>query len=377
MKIVAPFEHVEFMKAYVTEFFKYAGCVVADEGNILTVELSPELAAYFGKTTLRLVFQPEHLEPQTELVTHGSYLANRIYDLLKPTGAKVSVLLPKRVVEAQDFRSLKDFGSLPFLPLQGLDCTLTARPAKEIRRTESYLIFRLTYSSDEKVEELITVKSDFMGNLQVMSAFPHFFSGLQGAVGCRFPLTRKQAKAIYDRCLAPVERYAEQQAHARQGKFAPHFHENAARLEAYYRQMIDEVPVLEPGRELVIRQLQDEYELKITEELKKCQIQAAITPISFCTLTIPFRQYRYTLETDGGRKKTNTAPPAPKITFDVYHNLFSGEVVYPPCPSCGHGLKQIGVCEMSGHPVCQDCLHECRACAEEEQNREGATAQRR
>ena len=87
------------MKDYTTDFFTYFGCALQQDGKVLSVHLTPELAQYFGKSTLRLVFQPEHLEKQTELVTHGSYLANRISDLLKSSGAKVSVTLPKRVAE--------------------------------------------------------------------------------------------------------------------------------------------------------------------------------------------------------------------------------------------------------------------------------------
>lgn len=359
------------MKNYVTDFFRYAGCALHNDGNVLTVELSPELAPHFGKPTLRLVFQPEHLEPQTELVTHGSYLANRLHDLLKATGVKMSVLLPK-CVNAEEYlqTSAQHPTAVSKLLPRGINCTLTPHHPKEIRQTESYLIFRLTYSSDEKVEEILTARSDFAGNIQIMPEFPYPCRVLQDAASSRFPFTRRQMKVIYDHCLRQVESYAAQQAQTHQGKLAQHFHANAARLEAYYHQMIDEVPALENNRELAIHQLQEEYELKIADEVKKCQLHVAITPVSFCAMTIPFRQYRYTLETNGmtGQaqtmpgKKTKTRPSAAEARINVYHNLFSGEVVYPRCTSCGHDLKQIGVCELTAHPVCHNCLVECHVC---------------
>ena len=356
------------MKDYTTDFFTYFGCALQQDGKVLSVHLTPELAQYFGKSTLRLVFQPEHLEKQTELVTHGSYLANRISDLLKSSGAKVSVTLPKRVEE------LPTVGSRPsaegrFLP-SGINCTIKKHRSREIRKTEVYLIFRITYASDEIMEEIITARIDFAGNIHITPEFPYPLNSLKDAEASRFPFTRKQAQGIYDQCVKQVETYAAQQALTHQEKFAQPFHENVARLEAYYQQMIDEIPVLEKNREGSIRQLQAEYALKIADEVKKCQIHVTLTPISFCTITIPFRQDRYTLQTNGASvhrqgvrgEKASSLHPSAEVTVNVFHNLFSGEVFYPRCESCGKEMKQIGVCEISSHPVCHNCLVECHVC---------------
>jgi hypothetical protein len=370
------------MKKYTAEFFSHFKCLVQQEGQILRVELTPELAQHFGKSTLRLVFDPEHVADQTELVTYGSYISNRMYELVKHSGEKVSATLPKKQ-ETDSSKRKTEEGKPPaasYLVPTGIvpyRCEIKKYYSREIRRTEVYVTFRVTYYSSEKIEEIVIIGIDFEGNLHVNTEFPYPPEVLKDGVSSRFPFTRKQAKEIYDKCLNQVNLYAEQQALGYQEKLTEHFHESITRLEAYYHQMIDEVPVLEKNREAAIRQLQDEYEIKTSDELKKCRIQISIAPISFCTFTIPFRRYRYTLQINGAKGKRQKAKdrgqapfslsplafrPARQATVNIYHNLFSGEMVYPRCESCGNEMKQVGVCEGGSHPVCHNCLVECHVC---------------
>lgn len=346
------------MKDYITNVLTYFGCTLREEGNVLAVGLTPELKQRFGKPALRLVFHPEHAGKQTELVAHGSYITNRLYEELSQTGERVSVLLPKQEKNGDCAAPV------------GVNCRRIRQRSREIRHTESYIFFRITYYSDEKREEIVIASSDFTGNVRIHTGFPYTQSLLKEVLPFRFPFTRKQAKAIYDISLREVNRYAKQQAVTHQETLAEHFHENITRLEAYYRQMIEEIPAIEKNRESYIQQLQDEYEIKAYDELTKCQVQVTITPISFCTITIPFRRYRYTFRTDrsDGKRPSYLSPssftfqPPCEVTVAVYRNLFSGEEVLPRCEACQHGMTQIGICEIKSHPVCHKCLVQCHEC---------------
>jgi hypothetical protein len=367
------------MKEFTIKFFACFGCSLQDEGDILAINLTPELAEYFGKQTLQLVFQPEHVSEQTELITPGSYLSHRMYDLVKQSGRRVSIILPNKQ-QAVGSTQQATSDSLPIAThslLAGINCAITKQRVKEIRKTEAYLIFRMTYHSDEKVEEIITVGVDFEGKLSIRTEFPYSPDTLKDVAPGRFPFTKKQAKAIYDQCLTQVSLYAEQRAATYQAQAAEHFHANITRLEAFYHQMIEEVPILEKNRDAAIRQLQDEYDIKAADELKKYQMQVAITPVSFCAITVPFIQHQYTLEVKGEgqkakRKRQNakgeeatTFRPSPfafRPIIKVYHNLFSGEWIYPRCEVCGREMKQIGICEAKSHPVCAHCLVQCHEC---------------
>ena len=88
------------MKDYVVDFFTYFGCTLEQHGQVLTVTLTPELTQHFGKPELHLVFRPEHASKDAELVTYGSYITSRMYDIVKQFGKRVAVSLPKKYLRA-------------------------------------------------------------------------------------------------------------------------------------------------------------------------------------------------------------------------------------------------------------------------------------
>ncbi len=336
-------------------FFTYFGCTLRQDGNVLIVALSPQLAQHFGKPTLRLVFQSDHVGKDTELVTCGSYITNRIHDLLKDTGEKASITLPKRQ-KAEGRRQKAEEDRLPaeILPYHS---SIKKRLSREIHKTEVFITFRVAYYSNAKFEELVTTGIDIEDNVLVDSVkFPYTSDSLKDATVSHFPFTRKQAKEIYDKCLRRVSIDAEEKALTYREKLSKHYHRDVTRLEGYYQQMVDEIPELAEDRSGLIRQLQHEYELKVAEELKKCHVQVSIEPMSFCTVNVPFRRYRYILE----RNKKNGAKP--RTTVDVLHNLFSGTLLYPRCESCGREMKEIEICDLKSHPVCRECAIECHEC---------------
>ena len=337
-------DNEDSMKAYTTQVLTHFGCTCREHDEVVFVELTPELAEYFGTSTLHLVFQPEHVQPHTQLVTHGSYMASRLYDLLKPVGTHVAVKAPEQQAGART------------LPLRGINGMLVHRRIHQIHKTEVYLMFRITYYSDEKTEEIITIRQDYEGRLHLNALFPHTPANLEDAtVSARLPFTRQHAKEVYDHCLQQVEQYAQRQAAAHQEQLAAHLHENISRLEAYYRQMMNEVPALDQNRERSIRQLQDEYEIKVADELNKCRILTSIAPISLCTITVPFRRYRYQWRANGA-----AVPTGHRV--EAFQNLFSGDILYPRCDVCGNPMTQIGLCEIGSHLVCGECLAVCHIC---------------
>lgn len=344
------------MKEYIIDVLTYLGCAVRQDGAVLEAQLPPELADVFRKPVLRLVFQAEHVVEDTELVTHGSYVVGRLYDLLNARGHYLSVLLPASASPVPEAR------------LTGSKCVCVAERVREIRKTEVGIMFRITYYSDEKREELITATVDLEGRISLSAGFPYSRDALQQAEPYRHPFSHKASQALYDRCVADARTYAEQQAAQYQETLARHFHENITRLEAYYRQMIEEIPDLDQYRDLHIKQLQDEYAIKVADEHHKCRMQITIAPVNFCAVTIPARRIRATFEkAKGERPKVEGERPGAegdtvKVTVEAYQNLSSGETRLPRCQSCGEEMKQIGICEAGSHAVCGECLITCHEC---------------
>jgi len=341
------------MKQYLIEFFTHSGCTLQHHDEMLSVELTPELAQHFGKSTLQLVFDPAHLKEQTELVTYGSYIIHRIYDLLRHTGERIAFTLPntQKAGSGRQKADMRKQGDIrPYL------CAVTTRRSRDVRRTETFLTFRVTYYSNEKFEELVTIGIDVDGNLKNYLTFPYSLASLHNVSPHKLPYTKRETKAIYNRCLAEARTYAEQQAQERQQALAEHYHQDIIRLEGYYQQMIEEISDLAEDRESQIVQFQQEFERKAAEELKRCQIHVQIEPINFCSVTIPFRRYQYLLT-----PFQNRGIP-PDVSLDTYQNLFSGQWLYPTCSSCGREMTDVGICSAGNHAACRDCLFTCHVC---------------
>ncbi|GAK49585.1 restriction endonuclease [Candidatus Moduliflexus flocculans] len=333
------------MKAFLIDYFRYANCAVEEDGNALAVTLTPELATHIGKPRLRLVFNPAHLTADAELVTPGSYLINRLYETLKNRGAKMAMTLPLRHVAAP----VSDFDIR-------VSSALTSRiQEKETHETEALLTFRVTFHSNEKREELITIGVDMRGKIRRHAAFPYPIEALNLSESSRFPFTKTEAKAIYERCLQLAQEYAGDEARRNQQELARHFHRDALRLQGFYRQLIEEIPDLAINREYQTQQYQAEYERKAADELQKCQVQVFIEPVAFCAVNTPFQRYRFVVK--------NRA--AFSAEFDAHLNLFSGQAVYPECPSCQNEMHAVGLCERGEHAVCETCLETCHVCGQQ------------
>lgn len=349
------------MKQYITEFFTHSGCALHHQGDVLSIELTPELTQHFGRSTLQLVFDPAHVTKQTELVTYGSYITTRMYDWLKHNGKRIAIVLPKKEPAEGSLRRVIDGRQKAKIREQEGDihpylCAVRKCHSREVRRTETFLTFRITYYSNEKFEELITIRIDDDGNLRKNPVFPYSLAALHDARTQKLPYTKKEARIVYERCLVEVQTYAEDQAQKHQHSLAEHYHQDILRLEGYYQQMIEEIPDLAIDRESQTTQFQQEFERKAAEELKRCQVHVQIEPVNFCTVTTPFRRYRYLFAPFANNGKT------PEVSVETYQNLFSDQWLHPICPSCGCEMTEIGICAVGAHAVCRECLQTCHIC---------------
>ncbi len=336
------------MKEFLIAFFEYAGCAAREDERGLTVDLTADAARHFGKPRLRLVFDPAHLTPDAELATPGSYLTNRLHELIGSFGQKAAVTLPKRhaALDGDDAR----------IRLQARSGRLAPPLAREILRSEAFLTFRVTYFSNEKVEELVTVGVDMRGQLARHATFADVLALVkQGEFG-RFPFSKADAKAIYARCLEQARTQAQEEATRRQRQLAEQYHHDVVRLKGFYRQLIEEIPDMAIDREQQERQFQEEYRRKASDELQKCQVHVEIEPVGFCAVSTPFQRYRVALTPKQAARR------AEAVSVDAHHNLFSGAVILPQCPSCGKETQTVGLCETGNHAVCEACLEICGVC---------------
>ncbi|PID57015.1 hypothetical protein CSB45_08810 [candidate division KSB3 bacterium] len=335
-------DSIDLMKNYIRDAFGYLGCEVRDTKNGLAVTLSADMSAHFGRKSLKLVFRPEDMEADTELAAYGSYLHGRLYELLKPFGQRVAFKLPRRIAGYGTEQLVRPWR-----------CALVKHSSRSLHGTEAFLTFRVAYYSKEKQEELMTVGCDVQGRCLGNVDFPYSPSLREDIDLIRFPLSKKQAKALYKQCLDYVESHAAQRASDLQQELAAHYHQDVMRLEGYYRQSIGEIPDSAADRDDQTHQLQQEYEQKVAEELQHCHVQVSIEAISFCAVKVPVRRSRYVLAAFSKRTQ---------IIVESFYNLFSGAFSFPLCAVCAKEMRDVGICDRCAEAVCRDCLCECHRC---------------
>ncbi|GAK54872.1 predicted protein [Candidatus Vecturithrix granuli] len=342
------------MKDYILDFFTYCGCTLHQNGQVLQVELTPELTRHFEKPTLRLVFRPEDAGNDTDLATYNSYITSRIYDIVKHFGQRVAVVLPTKPLDFPTSQtSLSDHAKTDLIPYH---CSILRRRSREVKKIETYLTFRVAYYSNEKTEELVTVGIDAGSKIHTYLVFPYSAEILRATESHRFPYSHKQMHTLYNMSLEYVKRLAHQKIGEYQKQLSEQYHQDVLRLEGYYHQMIEEIPDIASNREEQVQHLQHEYRNKVAEELHQCQVHAVIEPVSVCAVTIPFRRERYTLTPE------KVSFHSGNLSIDVLQNLFSGNLLFPCCAICGQEMHTVGICDDKFHVVCQDCLKTCSRC---------------
>jgi len=82
------------------EFFRLFGAAVQANGSgPITVALTPDLAAHFGKPTLSLVFSTAELSPYHDLVAYGSRVFDRMMAYIANHGSMAREALPAHFPE--------------------------------------------------------------------------------------------------------------------------------------------------------------------------------------------------------------------------------------------------------------------------------------
>lgn len=134
------------------EFFRLFGAAIQTNGSAVTVELTPDLAAHFGKPTLSLVFSTAELSPYHDLVAYGSRVFDRMMAYMANHGSLTRQALPSHFSELTAARLPGE------LTLAG--CELTHSAGKNGWRYLVQFNFHISYRADDKREEIFSVALD-------------------------------------------------------------------------------------------------------------------------------------------------------------------------------------------------------------------------
>ena len=339
------------MKAFVEAYFKRFGAKVQPHDqfpNELIVDLPPDLAQYFNKPRLYLVFpqpggDPPDLSPHEDLVVYGSRTFDEMLALLEGRGEGM-------VLQLSAQSALETTGDLSFpLPLE--NCLVQAHQVQA--KTEQFFIFnfRVIFASDEKQEDFITIILDDGGQPRlelerlltslILSTLPQQPATLDGnLLGYRL----SQAEAVARQQLAP-------RAAKLQTEIQLRLQKPLLRLTTYYRRLTEEINVDDVEQANQIRaDLHEDLVRKVAEELERHHLRVTLKPLSFAVVDLPLGYHKATLTT-------------PHTTQDVtvIHNLHTGRLEPIPCHHCQEAIDRLALCDQ-GHVAHPHCIDTCTQC---------------
>ena len=341
------------MRTLARDFFTLFGAHVRDAGDgEVEVHLPPDLAAHFGKERLYLVFSTTELSPYEDLVVYGSRVFEDMMAWLEGRGERVRWRLPVRALDHA-------FEDGPPTELTFVNCAVEQADARSEEALLFGFNFRLTYTADDRREEIYTVILDADGQphpemqhlLKVSQDVSLKDNSSDGVVTPAKAPTRTRLVELAEEAQARAVTHAETQAAALEADLHQRLHRVLVRLTTYYQRQIDEVATRDEARAEEARQVMEEdLQRKIADELESHRLRVQVRLVSTAQVGRPVRHYPVVLRS---RHVTHT--------LALRRDLHTGELDPIPCHACEQPMTEIALCA-AGHVVGADCVRTCHDC---------------
>lgn len=335
------------MKEFVQNYFSYTGAEIRQEGDVWIVDLDEELEKVFSQKQLRLVFDPQAVTEDTELVTHGSFVLNAMYAYMQSRGNKaVSRLKEKHKPNREDIAEAVRIEN-------GLCSDIKI---KKIHTADVLFNFKISFLSDEKTEEMYHLGIDRQG--VVFDAQSYYTDAVMGQdlepltqLGGT-DLTRKDIEIYFRECLKAASAKAQNHAKSLQNDILKRLHRNITRIKGYYTAQIEELHRNQLTYEEKRLAFEREYTHKLQEEIHKHQLKIVIKLINFHVIERSDYEVTVTLVNKQTREEQEI-----KMIYDP----FTCHLDPGLCPSC-QALMETIVVTTDNAIACKRCSYHCVRC---------------
>lgn len=360
------------LRSFLEEFLASRGAETSPVGeNLLHVKLPRRLEPAVGRRDLVLAFNMRGIaeDPSSELGTMGNPVFERILGLAREGGV-AGVRYRKAPDAAKAIKAAPDPASkLRLAP------GVRVGPPKAVLAPLWLLLFRAEYSLEEQADELEVVPLDGI-TLQVLAQTPELVEYWESlspeppagwASASPFPLPRPLALAA----LAVLEKRLRKRIGRIRRESEGHLQREAASIEGYYRQLIDEVrnagrrwSLAPTQREEKIRMLQLDWKRRAEDarrswepriEVSLAAAGAAMLPRVSWLLSgraVPAAPAAHPTIAAAAvaaapRGSRRARGPEAQIWWDPVEKQF----LVPPCATCGHlplGELAVGEAGLTG-----------------------------
>ncbi len=331
------------MRDFALKFFRVFGAEIPDpQAEEVDVALPAGLAEHFGQERLRLVFDAETLDPDEHLVVFGSRTFEQMIDYIRRRGQRTCTALPARHPRASE----------PLAELEIVDGELQGARLTETTETCALFTFLLTYTSDEREQELyqVVVDSGAQVRLDLLEAYADSTPAAEpGKPRLKAMDLTKMAQAAQEAAVFRANQHAEEI----EKQALQRVHRDVSRLITYYNQRIEELRVPDPAeRAQREKELRAELERKTDEEIATRRLHVDLELLTTCLMELPREMHR--------GEVVNSSAKAPVL---LVRDLYTGETFWPECLACHRPARAIEACR-GGHVACEDCVAVCSACGE-------------
>ncbi len=334
------------MRTFVKKFFEVHQSRISESEQGLTVSLPEELRPHFGQDTIELVFDPRDVDEKSELVTHGSYILNTIYHLLQDRGGKIVSRLEEKhkpTREELEKRVLIENGRVRSVKV------------KKEKVVDILFNFKVSYLSDEKLEDIFTLGVDTHGS--VFDAGLYYTDQVMNDVQPlsqkgNIELSRKDLEIQFRACLKSASDRAQEYGKSLQNDILKRLHRNVARIKGYYTAQIQELHRNQPSYEEKRLHLERELDHKLKEEIHNHKLRIVLKLLSYHIIERP--EVRLAVKLVPDTLKT-------EISMDMVYDPYSDEIDFGSCPVCRNNMEKIIVSD-DGRIGCSHCTFICASC---------------
>lgn len=334
------------MKPFLKQFFEIHRSRIKESGNRLSVQLSEDLREYFKQDELELVFDPKDVDEKSELVTHGSYVLNTVYNFLQDRGGKIVSRLEEIHKPTRDDLLKK---------IRVVNGRIHSLKSKKEWVVDILFNFKVTYLSDEKLEDIFTLGVDthsavFDARAYYTDAVLNNVKPLQQKGGIE--LSRKDLEIQFRECLKAASDRAQEYGKGLQNEILKRLHRNISRIKGFYTAQIQELHRNQPSYEEKRLHLERELDHKLKEEIDNHKLRIVLKLLSYHIIERPEIRVSVKLGPDSSNAE---------IPIDMVYDAYGGELDYGSCPVCHSDMEKIVISD-DGKIGCSHCSFVCSTC---------------
>lgn len=343
------------MKSLVREVLEIGGCLVEENGDLLEVVMTPEIAGKLGLKEHELLPFSPHESGNGEFISYGSEILDGVSQLMEDKGHFCKAHLPRLYLKKE---------RLDQIISQKLSlANAVLRSSQAVERTVSYLLLNFKYFavSEEKKEGIIRV---VVNELTLASPGEMVSTLLKGYYEGNHKEWKVEVRRPLEEVFGAACRVAEYEIRRDLSDFVRRLdrrlNKDVVRLEGYYGTLKEEVEGRIQKRGLVgddqerehsrIRAIDVELKRKIKEQQERYSLRVDVELLNVIRVTMLASLVILRIRRKNKEKR-----------LELVWNPLLKDLELPVCEGCLRPIDTLYLCDEELHHLCPRC-HECPSC---------------